>query len=291
MIELGSLLEHAAAAWKALPLGPFERSCVRALAIGGCFYFLIYLIERAYGTRTDNYQSRMFGHDTVYWLYYATGLNRLLFLGPFFALLEQPLSILDVKLLTSLPFALQVALFFVISDFIGYWIHRAEHHFKFMWAFHTTHHSQERLTFATTGRFHPVEHFYQDCLTYIPLRILGVDPMSWILVNFVISFNTATQHTQIPWRLGPFYKILATPTFHSFHHSIDPAHHNKNFGGVFSLWDYLFGTAVSKDDPPPSRFGLDFTKPTSLWSTLVTPFRLLYEFYFAGQRRTSTDSR
>ena len=50
------------------------------------------------------------------------------------------------------------------------------------------------------------------------------------------------QHTQIPWRFGPLHWVLVTPRFHLYHHSIDPAHHDRNFGIVFSFWDRLFGT-------------------------------------------------
>ncbi len=279
MADLASLFQHLLDAWRALPIGPFAKGCLKILAVGFCFYLLIYAIERAYKARTRNYGSRMFAHDVAYGFYYYSGLNKFLFTAAVFAALEQPLSFLDLKLLTPLPFVAQVTLYYVVADFVGYWIHRAEHHFRFLWAFHSTHHSQSKLTFATTFRFHPVEHFYQESLRYIPMRILGVEPMAWALVYLLIEFNTATQHTQIPWRLGPFYKVLATPTFHSYHHSIDPAHHNRNYGGLFSFWDYLFGTAVKDDVPKPVEYGLENVRPTSLWSTLVTPFRLLYAYY------------
>jgi sterol desaturase/sphingolipid hydroxylase (fatty acid hydroxylase superfamily) len=90
------------------------------------------------------------------------------------------------------------------------------------------------------------------------------------------------QHTQLPWRLGPLYRVFVTPAFHSFHHSTDPAHHDRNFGVLFSVWDRLFGTAVPSDAVAPTKFGLDDVKAESLWDTIVEPFRLLYQFYGPG---------
>jgi sterol desaturase/sphingolipid hydroxylase (fatty acid hydroxylase superfamily) len=91
-----------------------------------------------------------------------------------------------------------------------------------------------------------------------------------------MELSLSAQHTQISWRLGPMYRVFMTPTFHSYHHSTDPQHHNKNFsGGVFSFWDYIFGTAVKDTQTPPGRLGLENLHMGSLWSMLVMPFQLL----------------
>ena len=283
---LASFFRGIVEVWRGLPLGPFEKGCLKVLIVAFGIYFLVYVIERLWGTRTDNYRSRAFLHDLAYWFYYRSGIHDLLFMVAIIAVLEKPLSFLAADLFVSLPYAAQVALYLVIGDFIAYWIHRAEHRFKFMWAFHTTHHSQERLTFATTTRFHPVEMIYHNLLAYVPLRIMGIDPTTWLPMYLAVQLYTAVQHTQIPWKLGPLYKIMATPTFHSYHHSVDPAHHDRNFSNMFSLWDYLFGTVVRSDGPRPSRLGLENVRPASLLSTLVTPFRLLYDFYIVPARGT-----
>ena len=91
----------------------------------------------------------------------------------------------------------------------------------------------------------------------------------------------------ISWRLGPLYRVFITPTFHSYHHSIDPKHYNKNFsGGVFSFWDYIFGTAVKDTQTPPGRMGLETVRMNTLWSMLVTPFQLVFQAYGLTRRRT-----
>ncbi len=278
MIDLASLFAGLVVAWGDLPLEPLQRGFIHTLALGLFFFSIIYAIERAYDTRT-HYRSRLFLHDVAYWFYYRLGLNRLLLFAPVVAFLEQPLSLLDLELLKGLPFAVQIFLFYLLRDFFGYWVHRAQHHFKFLWAFHTTHHSQVYLNFGTTNRFHPLDHFFHEFLMYIPLRILGADPLTWLSLYLLHEFLGLLQHTEIPWRFGPLYKIIVGPMFHAYHHSIDPAHYNRNFGANFGFWDYLFGTAVKDGEPKPTRFGLENVTPVSFWSTLIAPFNLLHGFY------------
>lgn len=265
--------------WIGLALSPIEKTTVKMVLITSAMYVIVYLAERAAGTRTNNYRSRAFAQDLSYWIYYRAGIDAFLIQAAIIAALERPLSFVDVGLLTDLPFAAHILLMLLVADFAAYWIHRAEHRFKFMWAFHTTHHAQQRLTFATIARFHPVEALYHSLLAYIPLRILGIDPMSWMPMYLFVQLHSGLQHTQIPWKLGPLYRIIATPHFHAFHHSIDPAHYDRNFSNMFSFWDYLFGTAIKSAEPRPTGFGLSDIECPSLLSSLTTPFRLLRLYY------------
>ena len=99
------------------------------------------------------------------------------------------------------------------------------------------------------------------------------------------ALKELADHSRIPWRFGVLHKIVVSPVFHSFHHSVDPAHHNKNFSGLLSVWDHLFGTAVIDDSAGPSRFGLETVRQTTLAGTVLDPFRLLHGFYFAKVAR------
>jgi sterol desaturase/sphingolipid hydroxylase (fatty acid hydroxylase superfamily) len=72
---------------------------------------------------------------------------------------------------------------------------------------------------------------------------------------------------------------VVSPAFHSFHHSVDPAHHDRNFAGLWSFWDYAFGTAVKDDRKAPERFGLAEEPPASLAGTLAEPIDLLRKSY------------
>jgi sterol desaturase/sphingolipid hydroxylase (fatty acid hydroxylase superfamily) len=285
-----TLIERARAAWRALDPGPFATSFVKVALVSLALYAIVYVIERACRARTGNYRSGAFAIDLAYFFYYRTGIHDILFMVGIMAALEGPLSVASLDLFTGWPFAAQVLAYLVVGDFIAYWVHRAEHKFRFLWAFHTTHHSQERLTFATIARFHPVEMIYHNLIAYIPMRMMGINPAAWLPVYLGLQLFTGVQHTQIPWKLGPLYRLIATPSFHAFHHSRDPAHHDRNFANMFSLWDHLFGTAVPEGSPAPERMGLDGMPRPGFVDTLVTPFKLLYAFYLAPTGRKDEEA-
>ena len=49
---------------------------------------------------------------------------------------------------------MQIVTLILMADFIGYWSHRLRHSNRYLWAFHTIHHSQTMLTVVTNYRFH-----------------------------------------------------------------------------------------------------------------------------------------
>lgn len=275
MDELIRLYGNAHAWLRDLPLGTIEKNCVVAAATLAFFYVLVWACERAGGTRTDNYRSKDFAFDVAFWFYYRSGLNWILFMAAFFTMLDGELRFLDVGLVKDQPYLVQLVVFLLVSDCCVYWAHRAMHKFRFLWAFHTTHHAPERMTFATSARFHPVEIFVQYVWYYALIRLMGANPLAWLPVLFIMELNLEAQHSRIPWKLGPFYRVIVTPSYHAYHHSTNPAHFDRNFcSGVFSFWDYLFGTAVPDGSPLPARLGLPDVRMPTLWSTLATPFRI-----------------
>lgn len=250
----------------------------RALEVGIVYYFIIYLLERASGGTTKHYRTRGFLQDVAYWFYYKSGLHGLLFLTALYTFLRTKLSFLQLGAVAGLHPIAQGILLYIAADFCDYWVHRLQHSFRFMWAFHSTHHAQEQLNFATTARFHPVDQLISNIVTFVPLLMLGASPKGWLFFRLSLDFVTATLHSRITWRLGPLSKLFVTPSFHSFHHSADPQHYNRNFGGILSIWDHLFGTAV--DGPErPTEYGLRDIKMPTLLSTLIVPFRLLRQMY------------
>ena len=296
MEEIESLIRIAREAWRGLGLSQIEKNCVVALIVGAILYVLVYFAERVCRTRTDHYSSKDFYYDVVYWFYYRGGFHYLLLVSVIFPPVDQPPPFLDLKLLAGLPIAAQVVVVLVVADVAAYWVHRAMHKFRFLWAFHAMHHAEEGVNFASSARFHPVEMICFYGWYYALTLILGADPHGIVLIMILNELQFAAQHTQISWKLGPLYKVFVTPSFHAYHHSTDPAHYGKHYSAsVFSFWDYIFGTAVRDDDPAPARLGLDFVRMPTFASTLLTPFRLLFEFYgltgrvdaFTGKSRAS----
>jgi sterol desaturase/sphingolipid hydroxylase (fatty acid hydroxylase superfamily) len=79
-----------------------------------------------------------------------------------------------------------------------------------------------------------------------------------------------------PFSYGPVLdRIFICPTLHQIHHGSSPQHIDKNFGGIFSIWDWLAGTLYLPRDDEELILGLqnaehdDYNSVASLY---VLPF-------------------
>lgn len=271
------LLAELQAWWHQLPLGPHARAAVRALVVGVALLALVASIERVYRA-SPAYRSRAFLHDVFYWFYYRIGIHYTVFAFAF-GMLAASLPADRPQLLAGLPFPVQALLYLAIVDLCTYWIHRVQHAVPWLWAFHSVHHSQTDLNFATSQRVHPLDHLFQDLLLFVPLFALGFDEGAWLPLYVAGELTLALQHSRVPWTYGPLYRVIVSPVFHQCHHATDPAYHDRNFAGMFSLWDYVFGTAAPRPRTPPQQFGIDGLRHATLLDTLIEPFKRL-----AGRR-------
>ena len=91
-------------------------------------------------------------------------------------------------------------------------------------------------------------------------------PLVFITVaslNLLYQFWVHTRH--IP-KLGWLEWVLITPSNHRVHHAQNPVYLDRNYGGVFILWDRLFGTFKEEDPAEPVVFGV--TTPLASWNPL-----------------------
>jgi sterol desaturase/sphingolipid hydroxylase (fatty acid hydroxylase superfamily) len=265
-------------------------NALRGVRNGALIFVVVYLLERLYKVSTSKYRSRNFFHDVCYWIYGKSDLPRFLFTAALFTYLSTHFAFLQIPALQRLPAAWRYVIWLVGGDFFMYWIHRWQHSNRFLWAFHSVHHSQERMTFATTVRFHPVDFFVLTSLAFLPMMPLGQQFIQiWLPIYVAMELLIDIQHSELPWKYGPFYRLVVSPTFHAFHHSTNPEHHNQHFGRFFSIWDYLFGTAV-KDQQRPTVYGLTDRQMPTLWSQLWSPFVYVYDELRSGPAPRLQDS-
>jgi sterol desaturase/sphingolipid hydroxylase (fatty acid hydroxylase superfamily) len=237
-------------------------------------FVVIYVIERAYGQTPERYCSREFLQDLGYWIYYRAGVHNLLLTAWVLQAMRPTFAFLRLDLLDTWPVVARYFAYWIVFDFMAYWVHRWKHASRWLWAFHVVHHSQQRLTFATLTRGHPFEQVFGSVIAFFPLVVLGAPPEAWLPLQLVREFLEAIQHSAIPWRLGWFSRVIVSPVFHSFHHSTDPAHHDRNFGVNLAVWDHLFGTAV--DAPSrPSEFGLKNVQMPTVTSQMIGPLQTI----------------
>lgn len=160
---------------------------------------------------------------------------------------------------------------FLVADFLTYWVHRLSHDLPWLWPVHALHHSAEELNPITAFRHHPL---YSVTTTLIVGTGVGVAQGAMLVlltgsldvallagVNlFYALFNlfaSNLRHSHI-WLRYPraVEHILISPAQHQCHHSVDPRHHNRNYGEVLALWDWMFGTLYLTAADETIRFGL-----------------------------------
>lgn len=146
----------------------------------------------------------------------------------------------------QLPVLAQLAILFVLRDFIHWNVHRLLHRVPFLWEFHKVHHSAKELGFATHLRFHWMETVVYRTIEYIPLGMIGFGIQDFFFVHLIAISIGHFNHSNIRVPLGVFKYIFNNPQMHKWHHAKHfPESHpyGINFGISLSIWDYLFKTA------------------------------------------------
>ncbi len=141
-----------------------------------------------------------------------------------------------------LPAFVQLALLFVLKDFIQWNVHRLLHRSSFLWEFHKVHHSVKQMGFAAHLRYHWMENLVYKSIQYIPLGMIGFGLIDFFMIDLIAIAIGHFNHSNFKLNLGPLKYVFNNPEMHIWHHSKDlPEKYGVNFGISLSSWDYLFG--------------------------------------------------
>ncbi|HEX3067238.1 MAG TPA: sterol desaturase family protein [Thermoanaerobaculia bacterium] len=257
---------------------PFLRELVVSTLTGLGVYAVCALVIVATELRQQDdlsvYASRNALNDLAYAVFYKCSIYNILVM-PLFSFLSPRLQFARVGLLSSLPPAISVIVYWIAMDFLNYWSHRLLHAIPALWAFHSVHHTQTRLTFLSANRIHAVEQLFSGVLMIIPAFLLGVPQRLWLPLLFLQLFSETLQHARLNWSFGAIHGLFVSPVFHKIHHSTDEREYNGNYGRVFSLWDAMFGTFV-RSSTTARQYGVSgMDVPETLIGQFVHPFRYL----------------
>ena len=139
----------------------------------------------------------------------------------------------------------------VLYDLCYYWLHRMGHERTILWAAHVAHHQSEDYNLTTALR-QTSTGFLLGWIFYIPMYLLGIPAEVVVTVgaiNLIYQFWVHTEH--VP-KLGWYEWVFVTPSNHRVHHAQNDIYLDRNYGGIFILWDRLFGTFQEElaSDPP-----------------------------------------
>ncbi len=141
---------------------------------------------------------------------------------------------------------------FVGVDARYYAFHRASHRVNFLWACHVVHHQSEEYNLSVALRQTWFGKLV-DFPFYVPLALLGVRPEVFVTTYTANLLYQFFLHITFVPKLGCLEYVLNTPSQHRVHHGIDPQYIDRNYGGVLSIWDRIFGSF--EPEGAPVHFG------------------------------------
>ncbi|PPK37125.1 hypothetical protein CD175_19985 [Pseudomonas laurylsulfatiphila] len=173
---------------------------------------------------------------------------------------------------------------FVLYDFCYYWLHRLGHERNILWAAHSVHHQSEDYNLSTALR-QTSTGFLLGWIFYLPMAVVGVPLLVFVSVaalNLLYQFWVHTRH--IP-KLGWFEWFFVTPSNHRAHHAQNALYMDRNYGGVFIIWDRLFGSFQEEDDNEPVIFGV--TTPLASWNPVWANVQFYAQLWADARRAES----
>jgi sterol desaturase/sphingolipid hydroxylase (fatty acid hydroxylase superfamily) len=132
---------------------------------------------------------------------------------------------------------------FVLDDLAYYVFHRSAHRVRWFWASHVIHHSSQHYNLSTALRQTWTGFLSAAFIFRLPLFLIGFPPA---MVFFCAGLNLIYQfwiHTEAIGRCPSWFEaVMNTPSHHRVHHATNPRYLDRNYAGVFIVWDRMFGT-------------------------------------------------
>jgi sterol desaturase/sphingolipid hydroxylase (fatty acid hydroxylase superfamily) len=146
---------------------------------------------------------------------------------------------------------------FVLDDLAYYLFHRSAHRVRWFWASHVIHHSSQHYNLSTALRQTWTGFFSIAFLFRLPLFLLGFPPA---MVFFCAGVNLVYQfwiHTEVVGRMPRWFEaVMNTPSHHRVHHAVNPRYLDRNYAGVFIIWDRMFGSFEPERTDDRPRYGI-----------------------------------
>lgn len=255
---------------------------LQMLAIAYVFFVLLIGVEIAVSLARKDGGYRLgevvvnIGHGVLYQVF--DHFTKGLILVPFFALaglVIWPLLPLDAW------WGWLVGL--LLFDLTTYWLHRHHHEVHVLWAIHGVHHGAEDFNLAAALRQATFQNV-TGWLWRLPLALIVPFEMlvGIIVIDFLYQF---LQHTRYVPKLGPVEWIMNTPSHHRVHHGREAKYLDRNYGGIFIIWDRLFGTFQAEEEEP--TYGI--TRPVGSLNAAWGNLAIFAELADAARRVAGAD--
>lgn len=146
---------------------------------------------------------------------------------------------------------------FVLDDANYYAFHRSAHRVRWFWASHVNHHSSQHYNLSTALRQSWTGFPALSFAFRIWPALLGVPPAMLLTVGGINLVYQFWIHTEAVDRMPRWFEaVMNTPSHHRVHHATNPRYLDRNYAGVFIVWDRLFGTFQPELAEEPVHYGL-----------------------------------
>lgn len=168
-------------------------------------------------------------------------------------------------------------------DFAYYCGHRTAHTVNLFIAGHIVHHQAEDFNLLSSLR-QSWTAWIQMFPFFLPLAAIGVPLEMFVYGQMGIMLFQYLSHTgALDLRLGVLDRVFITPRNHRVHHGATHPYWGANCGGMFVIWDRVFGSFVEEDPRYPLRTG------AGIKHNFYDPFEANLEYYrriwFVSARR------
>ena len=161
-----------------------------------------------------------------------------------------------------------------LEDFCYYWFHRISHLCRFFWCAHETHHSSEYYNLGTALR----QTWIGSPFTWVfwaPLAIIGFRAEDILFQSSLNLFYQFWIHTKFTKSFGVLDHVMNTPSHHRVHHGTDIPYLDRNYAGIFIIWDKLFKTFIPETKDP--HYGV--LHPVNSFNPFLIAFHMLKDLY------------
>ena len=153
----------------------------------------------------------------------------------------------------------------VFYDLCYYWFHRVSHEVAWFWGGHAVHHQSHHYNLSTALR-QSTSGALLGWIFYIPMALAGVPPLVFGIVALIDLLYQFWVHIEHVGRLGWFDRWFCSPSNHRVHHAVNDAYVDRNYGGIWVVWDRLFGSFKEEDPKQPCVYGT--RTPLHSWDPL-----------------------
>lgn len=135
---------------------------------------------------------------------------------------------------------IQIVYFFLVEDFLNYWLHRLLHTPWLYRHVHSVHHSFDAPFSITAAYAHPAEVVILAMPTFVGPLVISPHLYTLMLWQVLRNFEAIDIHSgyELPFSFKTFFPAYAGASHHDYHHYM----HSGNFASVFTWCDFLYGT-------------------------------------------------